>query len=841
MLTVEHDNRLVDATPFLQWANPTGAAAGTRHVHKAQISGVLLAAEHWDLETAASVAALRRANLAEQGVRVAALNQISSDLERHGILDEPSAGKVELLQRITECTEYDRKAQLLDDADVEDLQPYDGGNPCPDELQYLKRTSFYALLQRGAELDEDCPGALLSLALHVLGSRNRRATRDDDGSAFWAAAEMLRQQVIGWAHLSSDASPGAVAGQLPDFLATLSQSIPTELVVSTCTQRQHLADLRDGLVLTLGREAEVAAVQWRRLHTSMGNHFATLSALGPVLTSVANTRGQMELLIQGFIPEARGQPLTLVKDLERVLSASEKRGHIAQMVNDGMGLLDIVEALRNERDVMARSSSAGGGPVAAAEAGDTAGEPVAGGPLSNDNVARAISSATFRNTVATCTDGTADPDGGEATPLTGIELLDEVAHSGNMLLLRYMLYQEKWLKPKHPFFDMLHSKLVDRLAYFSRALVLSEDDTVQLSLADYTWVETQLQLFIKGMFHQMDRVNAKDGNGLHLGGYYAIQAMENGAQYRPVDPAEIYLVEATLSADKYMLERLTLAIGYPSEPTSGYSIDECYNAQIAVVRNAMAQPPQERIEWLKWADGLFRTHILQRAGALMVSTLTASNVAEQAFDGFVDADTPYFTRIKERKQVTEPIVLLRKAFPHIMPSEPVAVPGTSASFSEQTPYTELPGHMGAGGSSAPDPDGGDDGVRKPGKGKGKDRDKPGAGSKEDKPGSKSHLAKPLDGGNKLFLAFKTYDIAGLAKFYQVKLEDKCWPVLLSSKPGAAALALCPDCKTHGPITSKWHVPPKGFKLKTAVDKFAEKSTPAELKEAGFQVNKKAKV
>jgi hypothetical protein len=56
----------------------------------------------------------------------------------------------------------------------------------------------------------------------------------------------------------------------------------------------------------------------------------------------------------------------------------------------------------------------------------------------------------------------------------------------------------------------------------------------------------------------------------------------------------------------------------------------------------------------------------------------------------------------------------------------------------------------------------------------------------DKPSAKASLSKYLDGGKKLLLTGRVYDIEAIADKFNLKRADHCWPVLLSTKPGAKA-------------------------------------------------------
>ena len=111
---------------------------------------------------------------------------------------------------------------------------------------------------------------------------------------------------------------------------------------------------------------------------------------------------------------------------------------------------------------------------------------------------------------------------------------------------------------------------------------------------------------------------------------------------------------------------------------------------------------------------------------------------------------------------------------------------------------------------------------KPGRGKGK----------EDAPGSKARLAKYLQ-EDKLFLAGRTYDLAGIAKHFKTSVSAHCWPTLLTNKKGVAALALCPEPSKHGGLNSKMHTPPDGWSATVALEKYSEPASNAQKRAAGW--------
>jgi hypothetical protein len=151
----------------------------------------------------------------------------------------------------------------------------------------------------------------------------------------------------------------------------------------------------------------------------------------------------------------------------------------------------------------------------------------------------------------------------------------------------------------------------------------------------------------------------------------------------------------------------------------------------------------------------------------------------------------------------EPLYGMRRIMPSLFPSEPVAVPGTSAEHrTEQgTQDTE---------------------------------DKHSQKKQTRGAGSRSNLACWIEPQKRLFLSGRVYNVADIAAHYKIKVEDKCWPVLLSSKAGRDKLELCGDVRAHGAkLDAAPHKPPAGFNLKHVVKNFSKQSTNEEKKQAGW--------
>ena len=102
------DNPIVGALPFLELHEV--AARSIHRVHRPIITGVMIAAELWSLELAATRTALDQYNLAEHKIRPATKDAILARMYTSGIFDTPCASSEELLTRACNTATYDRLA-----------------------------------------------------------------------------------------------------------------------------------------------------------------------------------------------------------------------------------------------------------------------------------------------------------------------------------------------------------------------------------------------------------------------------------------------------------------------------------------------------------------------------------------------------------------------------------------------------------------------------------------------------------------------------------------------------------------------------------------------------------
>ena len=109
------------------------------------------------------------------------------------------------------------------------------------------------------------------------------------------------------------------------------------------------------------------------------------------------------------------------------------------------------------------------------------------------------------------------------------------------------------------------------------------------------------------------------------GGFTAIRHLETNAKYTHAPADGHYLVQSSLTGAQDMFARLVTAVGYPAEPVDGYSVRDVFERQIKLADYINALSDDARPGWRAWADRLFRTHVLARAGLLFVKILTSAN------------------------------------------------------------------------------------------------------------------------------------------------------------------------------------------------------------------------
>ena len=350
------------------------------------------------------------------------------------------------------------------------------------------------------------------------------------------------------------------------------------------------------------------------------------------------------------------------------------------------------------------------------------------------------------------------------------------------------------------------------MEYFEYSLTVSTDSgVVPAELENYHWAEPQLKLFLAAKYEEMDFVSPATG-------FLGIDALRLGVAYGAHPTSQHYVVAACLTGVGWFGERLAMAKGYPSSPRTGLSFSEFVTFQLGFIADANAFDAAARDEWLTFADTEFRVQ-LRASGALELAIMGSSRPVDGCLDYFVPPDSRYVRSLSARRAQAAPVALVRRAFPSLYKAAPVVLPGIAHVAAPAVP---LGNGLGPGGGQ-------------PGKvGKTKKKKK-GAGDGE--PGSKASYATVLS-PTSLFLCGFVYDVGAIAAASKCNVEDKCWPVLLTTKEGEAALQLCPDLGAHGGVDSDCHTAPSGFKAGAMRKSHSKKATPTQCKAAGWQTFKK---
>ena len=182
-----------------------------------------------------------------------------------------------------------------------------------------------------------------------------------------------------------------------------------------------------------------------------------------------------------------------------------------------------------------------------------------------------------------------------------------------------------------------------------------------------------------------------------------------------------------------------------------------------------------------------------------------------------------------------PIIHMRRAFPNLLPaSTPRSLVGVQLAAAQ--PAAQLGGGSGGGGGRGKGRGG--DGGGRGGGGGGRGGDDKGGGAKA--PGSLKGLASWPDATH-MRLGALVYDTGAIAKHYSLA-SDHCFPVLLSTKKGGHALALCAHWGEpgHTSLTSEKHVVPKSWNYTHVCDHMAVKAPAAQPGSGAGQKRKAAK-
>ena len=795
-------NPIYKSLKFTEWEVP--AAPGLITVARYELGGLLLASMDYQ-QTQASKTALLAADILTYDLPATAASQMVHAMANAKLFEDEYETREEFLAAVAASTTLDRTHFKIDGGTAALTDPFSsqGRNPYagPPELAFLTKVSWFSMLREGFRASASRPADLLGRLFHVLGSKARHVTRADEDSQVRTTSDLLRSYVATFARAGADASDSVVAVKLPSFMAACCQQLLAPMRAATTDSAAQLEDLTDGMVMLTGRSTEVSAALWRRAYERVRDvkQFPALSAFTSALTGVAAFRVEMTRLTDHFCAKQQsGDPFASLGALDAALTQRNKRQEIVDLVAAGSSISQIITTIIQSAEASGGSSSGHSAPV-----GDGEGLPgaLADSSLTAARTDRATSAKTFRDTVQAC------------KTLSGVEFMERCFRSGSAILMRFLVDRPAWLRPKHDFFDDVAQQLSSRRAYFSKALVMDEEDgEVPALLNTFTYPDSEVDLFLRGKWLEMDCPNK---------GFLAIRGLEHGTHYNTVTKNDFYVVESCLLGHREFFPRLLDAVKYPTDSDEGHSYEEVIDAQLSLVRYIQGLPQAERVVWMDWARTNFEQHALGHAADNWLNFKGAASPADAALECFLPDTTEFFQNIKNRRAKAEPIAIVRQALPSLFSSGAITLPGCKHPGGHTKDSDGEDEDADAGGSK-----------KKP---KGKKMEKVKGKRKADGKG----LAVYLD-AKTLFLAGRVYDLEAIAAKYNVKVKDKCWPVLLSTKEGDAKLGLCLHPDTHGGLDDKAHTPPQNFDRAAVASEFSQPASAEQLKKAGWTSTKKTK-
>ena len=798
-LSLPSDSPIVTSLPFINWEQQAGPPA-TASAPRSKVVGTFLLATH--RPSLLDSSRLEEWPFISTEVDHDELSKWARELDISGAFNQAHA----LLGDWAEAAlGYSRKAanpdnlRLVEDNFAE--SELWSSHHDPYELSFLNHTSISDLLRAGDAMpDESFQPIALSRAYFMFGSKDNHTERGSASSAVRIAAESVTD-ILKTAMHSTAPSPSALARRLASSLQDI--HLPREFCMHACTPRDVLREFELGYSYHSGTSNEVANIE-KNLFLNVGFAFPSFK---PILDKFHSGRGaaaQFDILFSHLLPSNLSSATTLVRlqALESLLARASWRAAIAHLDNaqpNASGPDFISSLIKTQTEVGATSAGDAAGSTASASAAPSSLGPADAsyGSIRQQSIADALRSDAALEALD------------EAAKQTGVERVETLMQSNCVLLTRAELLQEAWLHNKH---SVLASCSLDR-PYLCPYIAsqLTEDKitgTVPDRLRPYVYPDTELATLRTEKWSALKILEQA----------LEIRRLERGTRTAKVKPSETFVVESCLRLISEYGGRLFFGLNLGFSPTQGLAFSDGVDLQLKGLDIAHTLPAAECAEWKTFLDEQFRKNWLDAGGAHYHSKLRSGrpDADESQLSEFLPKENAYFQNVMARIKRVEPVAEMRVALPTLFSTDPVPLPGTSASHAP----LKLP----------------DDRKLKNDKVREKQK-KPGEPSG---PGSKSKFSYSIN-PKELFLAGTVFKTDEIAQHYKLARPDHlCWPVLLTKKTGEAALELCPDHANHGDLKAAVHTRPKSFDLDFIYKKFTRAPTPDENKKADWKPGKKRK-
>ena len=704
----------------------------------------------------------------------------------------------------------------------------------PEELWALRACNYDNLVMGD---HWDLPGIALARFTVYFGDMATQQDRDDPLSDVRVGVEMLKGCMCRYYLVEpAQMQGGVMARKMAHFLSATATSLPPKMCEAKISTPIMQAEVMDAMSWHRGTSPEKRDVELQRLrhmtsHPTMTNvnklaeRFDNSSELTLYLDKLAHKYGHsgdslyfnLCSLNDDLDDDHRGplleEALNKTNESGQPLSGSEVVQ--ALIVEQTYGQLGAATA-PGSADGWANSTMLGLNP----------GTTLTGVAPSKDNIRESLEHVNFRAAV----------QAGETCE--GLELLEVCALSGSMLISKQFFSGTTAFAGAHPLLGRLALLHPDRRQYFATRMVQDlESGIIPDLLRTYDYNETELGYFLGFQWHKMDGVNSKRG------GFLRIRELLTASKWSEVPESEFYTVEECLSGLRPFFKALWTAAGFPAsvDPADGFSIETALMYQSQYIQYANGFEAEISREWRQEGNAKFR-EMLERSGQKSMVKLTAVRLVDQEFGPICKLDDPWHVHLANKIEMSRSLTQVRLAFPSLMSNPTVQLSGTTLS------NRGVRNERGAGGGRGARSSGGSGGGRG-GHKSGRGSDGRGAAADASKrkqpataagPGSKAHLAMPLSDGQ-FFMAGSVFSPDDLAAKYGFDKNKKCLPVLLSNKPGAAALELCPNHATHGGLNTEWHKRPNNFNLQQCLKQFGKKATASQCQEAGWTAYKAKKI
>jgi hypothetical protein len=472
----------------------------------------------------------------------------------------------------------------------------------PPEIAFLMSTSIGALCEADALASPDPANSTLARAFLLAGSKDSRAVRDDEASAFRISTERVRAVVESRLNTRSPSNPG-LARKYVDTLHEL--HLEEAFCLTMVTASHAIAELEAAFKYEKGTDAERDSVLRPRI-LRVGSTYKNLKAVIERFTDPSEAWHELNRLVINFLPSAISGAGILIRlsQLNTFLDTAAWRALITQSINADPAITGsklVVALLASQRDFSEGSGGGAANGVLSAPA-NTAAAPASGqsyGGVREASLADALRMDQARSAFQKIRDD----------KLTGLERVEAFMTSSSTILMRAMLLQESWLLNKVTDLSCCSLDEPYICPYISETLCEDEGTgKVPSRLESFVFSLDRLALLRHPRWSLVPLIDIA----------LEIEALRTGASFLPVSARDTYTVASSLEKVRKVGKPLFFSIGIALSPSDGKSFSDGIDKQLEAITFASTLPTDERSEWMTFLDHEFRVNFLDRGGELYV-------------------------------------------------------------------------------------------------------------------------------------------------------------------------------------------------------------------------------